>query len=216
MTRLREKRTTDPAKDAVDLQQLKAHLRLSDSDIADDPIVAGLVKTAIEACERYTGRALITQTWTAYLDAWPRTPNDDNYWEGLRQGPTTILTNPARGVELNHSPLQSITSIKTYNDSDTATVYNSSEYFVDDSTEPGRVVLRTTAAAPTTTRAANGIEIIYVAGYGDDPDDVPEGLRQSILAYVSHMYEHRGDNEKIMKVPMAVEMGWKNYKVNLI
>lgn len=212
-TRLRETRTTDPATEAVDLQQVKIWLRVADSDAADDPIIAGLLRVAIGKCEEYTHRALITQTWTAYLDAWPRAASDDNYWEGVRQGPETILLNPARGLELRHSPVQSVTSITTYDDSDTATTYSTASYFVDTDSEPGRIVLRTSASAPLPTRTANGVRVIYVAGYGDDPADVPEGLRQSIMAYVAHLYEHRGDGEDDAHIPAVVRMVWDTYRV---
>lgn len=211
--RLRETRTTDPVKEAVDLQQAKAYLRLSDSDVADDALIAGLIRVATEACENYTGRALITQTWTAFMDSWPRFNSDDAYWEGVRTGPENILLKPMGAIELNHSPLQAVSSITTYDDSDTATTYSTASYFVDTDSKPGRIVLRTSAAAPITTRVANGIRIIYVAGYGDNPDDVPESLRQSTLGYVSHLYEHRGDEEKMAAIPTDVMMQWAAYQV---
>lgn len=195
------------------MQQAKSWLRLSDSDVADDPIVAGLIRTATKACEEYTHRALITQTWTAFLDAWPRVPSDTNYWEGVRTGPETILTNPATGLHLNHSPLQSVTSITTYDDADAATTYSTASYFVDTDSTPGRVVLRSSAAAPLPTRVANGIRVIYVAGYGDDPHDVPEGLRQGILQYVSYLYEHRGDGEATFAFPKEVRNAWEPYRL---
>lgn len=212
-TRLRETRTTEPAKEAVDLQQVKSWLRVADSDVADDPIIMGLIRVATEQCERYTGRSLITQTWTAFIDGWPRIPSSDNYWEGYRQGPETLILNPAPGLDLNHAPLQSITSVSTFNDSDTETTYDSSNYFVDTSTEPGRIVLRTGASVPAPTRVANGIKIVYVAGYGDDPDDVPEGVRHGISALVADLYEHRGDAEPEDQLPDVARISWEPYRL---
>jgi len=211
-TRIRESRTTAPATSAVDLQQAKQWLRVSDSDVADEAVVVGLLQAAVEACEMYTGRALITQTWTAFLDAWPRVPSSDDYWEGVKQGPETMLFNPARGLELRRGPLQSVTSITSYDDSDAATVYAASSYFVD--TVTNRIVLRTSATPPLPTRVANGIKIIYVAGYGDDPDDVPETLRQGVLAYTAHLYEHRGDDDlAMMPMPPVVRIAWESYRM---
>lgn len=212
MTRLRETRTSDPSVLPVDLQQAKAWLKIEDSDIEDDPVVMGILYSAAERCEKHTGRALITQTWTAYLDWWPRVPSEE-YWEGWRQGPESIIVNPAPHLPLNHSPVQSVTSIKTYDDADDATTYAASNYFVDTASEPARIVLRRSAAAPLPTRVANGIEIIYVAGYGDDPADVPETLRQGILAYAAHLYEHRGDEAKAIQLPASVRMLWDAYTV---
>lgn len=208
--RFREKRTTEPTTLAIDLQQVKAMLRISDSDIADDPLVQGLIRAATDACEQYTRRALITQTWTAYLDVWPSQPSEE-YWEGMRVGPSTLLYSPAYALELNHPPLQSITSIKTYDDSDVATTYSTDNYFADTSSEPGRIVLRTSAATPITTRAANGVEIIYVSGYGTDAHDIPEALRLGMLNWVAHYYEHRGDVSA--QPPGQVRALWDRYRI---
>ena len=41
-------------------------------------------------------------------------------------------------------------------------------------------------------RAIAGIEIDVTCGYGNEPDDVPEPLRQAILHLVAHWYENRG------------------------
>ena len=194
MRRLRESRTSEPAKLAVGLQEAKAHLRIPDSDVADDPLIEGMLRTAILQCEAFTGRALITQTWTAYLDYWPSDYASEDIWEGYRDGAETQLFTPLRAIELNHSPLQSVTSITTYDDADSGTAYASANYFVDTASTPGRLVLRNSAAMPITTRAANGIEIVYVAGYGDDQGDVPQSLRDGILRYVAHAYEHRGED----------------------
>ena len=46
---------------------------------------------------------------------------------------------------------------------------------------------------PAITRAANGLEIQFVAGYGDDPHDVPEPIRLGLLQLVAGLNENRGD-----------------------
>lgn len=35
------------------------------------------------------------------------------------------------------------------------------------------------------------LEVVYRAGYGERPDDVPEDIRQALLMYVGCLYEHR-------------------------
>ena len=44
---------------------------------------------------------------------------------------------------------------------------------------------------PKPGRTANGIEIAFVAGYGDAAADVPAPIRQAILLLVAHWHEHR-------------------------
>lgn len=41
-------------------------------------------------------------------------------------------------------------------------------------------------------RAANGVEVDVVCGYGDTADDVPATLRQAILLLLAQSYEFRG------------------------
>ena len=48
---------------------------------------------------------------------------------------------------------------------------------------------------PTGLRAANGIEIQYVAGYGSNDTDVPEPLRLAIMQIITFNYENRGDEK---------------------
>ena len=50
---------------------------------------------------------------------------------------------------------------------------------------------RGSLAWPTPGRAANGIEIAFVAGYGAAAADVPAPIRQAILLLVAHWHEHR-------------------------
>jgi len=61
--------TTAPAQEPVSVESVNLMLGLSSAD--DNALVSSLVLAARQACERYTGRSLITQTWTMYLDRLP-------------------------------------------------------------------------------------------------------------------------------------------------
>ncbi|NIP96558.1 MAG: hypothetical protein GWO24_25240, partial [Akkermansiaceae bacterium] len=99
-------------------------------------LILGLGKAARTLAEQVQGRALITQTWDLTLDGWP-----------------------AKGYfELPRAPLQSITSIKYYDEDDTEATVDSGTYFVDIASEPGRVVLNSGESWPSTTlRPVNGV-----------------------------------------------------------
>ena len=56
--------------------------------------------------------------------------------------------------------------------------------------EPGRVLLPETIEDMPVLRQRLGIEIDYVAGFGDAAD-VPADLKQAVLALVAHWFEHR-------------------------
>jgi uncharacterized phiE125 gp8 family phage protein len=106
-----------------------------------------------------------------------------------------------------------VTSIKTFSDDDTATVYAASNYNVDTASAPGRIVLRNSASPPNPTRAANGIEIIYVAGYGDAPHNVPQGMRDGVLAFLAQLYQHRGDEPEKLLADSGALTFWERFRV---
>lgn len=214
---LRLSLVSGPAQLPVSLDQVKAQLRLDDDFTADDAPVMTLARVATEACERFTRRALITRTWRLFRDAWPHartsTTGGGDWWDGTREGALSELPPSRRVLELPKPPLQSVVHVKTYDDADAATTYAAGNYFVDTAGDPGRVVLRDGAATPAPTRAANGLEVEFVAGYGDDPGDVPEQLRQGILMLTAHLYENRADlPDEAVKVSGAVVL-WRAYRL---
>ena len=61
--------TTPPAVEPVTLAEAKAHLKIDTTD--DDALITALIPAARARAEWHTGRALVTQGWTLWLDAWP-------------------------------------------------------------------------------------------------------------------------------------------------
>ena len=88
--------------------------------------------------------------------------------------------------------MTSVTSVSTFDDSDTETTMAASKYYVDTAREPARVVLRQGETFPTALRVANAIKVVYVAGYSSQYS-IPEPIRMGILQHIAHLYEHRGD-----------------------
>ena len=76
-------------------------------------------------------------------------------------------------------------------DGSTATVV-ASDYIVDSASEPARVGLKVAKTWPTDAlRAINGVEVEFIAGYGPDPADVPEPIRQALLICIGHANKNR-------------------------
>jgi uncharacterized phiE125 gp8 family phage protein len=150
---------TAPTIEPVTLADAKLFLKVDET--ADNDLITSLIKAARQACEAYTSRALTAQTWKVFFDRWPGV--EVPLTEGITVG--ADLSSVAAEVFIPKPPLVSITHVKTYDDSDVATTWSSSNYFVDTATEPGRIVPRTGTSFPTTTRTANGIEIQFIAGY---------------------------------------------------
>lgn len=101
-------------------------------------------------------------------------------------------------LELPWPPLQSITSITYYDTDGDEQTWSADEYAVDITTIKGRVRPAYGETWPATRVMMGAVTITYVAGYGDDRDDVPEPIRRAILWRIASWYENR---EEIMAVP---------------
>lgn len=199
--------TTEPTAEPLSLQEVKEYLRVDDA--TDERVVQPLIIAARQFAESHMNRALMQQTITLYLDTTIETENP--LWEGMRTAPD--INYYKNYVVLPKSPVQSVTSVKTYNDSDTATTMAASKYYVDTSREPARIVLRTGETFPTALRVANAIEVIYVAGYAS-AYAVPEPIRMGMLQHIAYMYEHRGDMYEAQGAPTLMKSLYAPYVIH--
>ena len=179
--------TTEPTTEPVSLQEVKQYLRVEDS--TDERVIRPFIKAARMFAEQHTGRALISQTFTMFVDAYD--DMSDPLWEGTKTGP--YLNYYKNYIQLPNPPVTSVTSVSTFNDEDTETTMAASRYYVDNVREPARVVLRQGETFPTALRVANAIKVVYVAGYAN-AHSVPEPIRMALLQHISFLYEQRGDN----------------------
>ena len=121
----------------------------------------------------------------------------------LRQ--SLIINRLENTIEIPTTPVQSVSAVTSFTDDDTESTFASTKYFVDTAREPARLFLRDGEAWPTGLRVANGLKIVYVAGYGSNRTDVPEAIRVAILQYIAFNYEHRGDFEGQIKPPTMLQ-----------
>ena len=177
---------TPPLSEPVTLAEAKAHLKVDTT--ADDALISSLIVAARARAEWHTGRAFVTQSWTLWLDAWPKS--------GL--------------IEIPLPPLQSVTQAATYALDDTRTVLDPSLYRVDLASAPARLALKETVVPPAILRTVNAVEIAFAAGYGG-ASAVPEPIRQAILQIVADLYSHRGDGAEI--VPFTAQALLAPYRV---
>lgn len=162
--------TSPPAVEPVSTSEAKNHLRVSISD--DDTLIDALVAAAREDCEDFRNQSFITQTLVLYLDDWPE---DDV-------------------IKLPRGPVQSVTSVQYTDEDDNTSTFASSNYVVDAKSEPARIALKRTASWPSDTlQEVNGVQVTYVAGYGDDAADVPAAIVEAIKLTIGHYYENRED-----------------------
>lgn len=169
----------------VTLQEAKLSERIDLDDPENNEYIERLLRVATQKAEEFTRRAFITQTWI-------------------------FQTHQIKSViEVPRPPLQSV-------DEDTVVLLNQDvptdidpdSYYLDTISELGRLIFKT---LPTVSAglifypACNAwgcrkwnyeaepvrLQFEFTAGYGDDPEDVPEEIREGILQIFGHLYENR-------------------------
>lgn len=157
--------TTPPAAEPLTLAEVRAHLRLDDTQ--EDALLSSLIATAREHLERETGLCLMAQAWRLYLDDWPA--------DGI--------------IRIAKSPVQAIQTVTVF-DADGAPLHVPPEdHLLDGAGRPARLWLRN---PPAPGQTLNGIEIEFSAGFGEAGTDVPDTLKRAMLIHVGHMFAFRG------------------------
>lgn len=174
--------TDDPVISTADMRDF---LRITGTD--NDTLIAAYVSAATEAVKEYCQLALRTETLTYRADGFPGV----DYAAIDRMGPGTFTASVpyvlgAGGVlDLPYPPLQSVTSIKTYDRSNSVSTFDSAKYQID--LQTGRIFLNEGETWPSDLRAQNAVEVVYVAGYG--AASVPAPIGQAIRLYVANMFD---------------------------
>lgn len=174
---------TAPAVEPLTVAEVKDRLVIDYDDYND--VLLGLIRTAREYVESYTGRALITQTWKAY-------------YSGLSAA--LVLPKPK---------VQSITHIKYYPAGSAAVTVSSSVYEADLSAEPAYITTAYGQQWPSfTARTTKPVEVQFVAGYGG-AEDVPQGIKDAMLLLIGHWFRHReevlvGTTAQISSTPVRM------------
>jgi len=156
-----------PAIEPVLLAEAKAFLRVDDS--AEDGFITTLIAAARIHVEGITGRALIAQSWRVICDNWPID----------------------RIVRLPVGPVMSLTAVTVYDPDGVATSLALAQFQPETEVAPAHLYLPSTIAGSPLMRERAAIEIDYLAGFGVDPSDVPNDLKQAILSLIGYWFEHR-------------------------
>lgn len=171
-----------PAQEPVDLDAVKAHLRI-DGD-ADDDMLRSLITAARMMAEQILNRSLITQTWVYKLDAFP-----------------------SGALALPKPPVQSVTSVAYLDSAGDSQTWDAANYgvFLDHWTP--RIAPVYGGAWPTAREQIDAVTVTYVAGYGDTGLAVPRPIIQAILLMIDRLYgddDCGGDGAARHAAPMAL------------
>jgi len=201
--------TTAPTGETLTESEIRNYLRVDDAN--ELATLQMLRKAARRFFENYTGRSVLTQVLTLFIDG-TNSVNDPVY-EGIYNKPDIDFYK--NYIVLPSPPVQSVAHVKTYDDDDTATTFASSKYYLDSVRDPARVILRTGETWPTALRVANSIEIRYTAGYGA-ASAVPDDIKVGMLMHIAYMYDQRGDMknyQETVNLPPMIDQLYQPFKI---
>jgi uncharacterized phiE125 gp8 family phage protein len=145
---------------------VQTFLRLDSTDY--NVRLGQMAKAARIACENYTRRAFITQTWQLTLNI-----------DQIRDT-----------IKIPRPPLHAIRSIKIFRTKDDMVYQNPAHFNTDIVSEPGCVFLKIGYAWGLGVAMRNHQSMIveYIAGFGDSPDDVPQDIKDSITETAAYYF----------------------------
>jgi uncharacterized phiE125 gp8 family phage protein len=154
-----------PVIEPIGLDEVKAHSRIDLDD--DDLLIQAQILAVRNMVELVYDLALITQTWTMYLDSFPDC------------------------IEIFKRPVQSVTSIKYLDGAGVFQTVDPALYWVDLNARPPRLVRAQNANWPYVQPRPSAVAVEFVAGYGDKRENVPPHLTTYLLIKTADYYEHR-------------------------
>lgn len=174
---------TPPATEPVSLAEAKLHLKAETS--ADDTLISALIVAARQHIEVQLRRSLVTQTWRATFDGFPRA---------------------SEGFRLLKGPVQSVTSVAYVDDAGVTRTLAGSVYAPPNYDDAVPVLaLAPDQSWPSYRRQQGAVTVTYVAGYGSAAA-VPQAIKQAILFLVGHWYAFR-EAVIVGEAPAALPLG---------
>jgi uncharacterized phiE125 gp8 family phage protein len=167
------RRTVDPVISAVEFEDSVKQVELPADDTTHTRHLERAIAAGLADAERHTRRAFITQTWRL----------------SLRQfQPRIYLPRP---------PLQSITSIQYVDPNGTTQTLNPSLYQVTLDASPAYVEPAFSKSWPEIrSETVEPVIITYVAGFGDDAENIPAQYQNVIHELVAFRFMNRGDTDQ--------------------
>lgn len=178
--------TTSADSPAISLADMKEFLRVDGT--ANDTQITAYIETATEAVKQYLRRAVLTETFVFKADGFTEPNADDRLLSlgpGVHTGSRPYILGGGETLDLPFPPLQSVTSVVTYDRGNNASTFSDARYQLD--LQSGRIYLNEGEVWPSDLRAQDAVQVTYVAGYGSG--SIPSPILEAIRLYVSSLYD---------------------------
>jgi uncharacterized phiE125 gp8 family phage protein len=160
---------TEPGDEPVDLDTVKAHLRVDVDD--ENTLIVQLITAARQYAEAFTRRPLMPQTWDLKLDEFPYG--------------CIVLPKP---------PVTAISSVSYVDQNGDTQTWSSSLYQTDlpagPAAMPARIEPIFGTAYPTAREVFNAVTVRFVCGYAD-AETVPAAIKAAMLLLIGDWYANR-------------------------
>ena len=175
--------TQAPSIEPISLSEAKQHVRVDIDD--DDALIQDLIIAARTYVERQTGLSLLTQSWTMYLDRFPRS-NAYEMWPWMAP-PATIL--------IPRYPVQSVASVNWTDANGNTNTVDPTSYLTDlVSRFPRLAPIALGKGWPTESGPPlgqqNSVTVTFTAGYAS-PGLVPVPIKLALKLLIGVWYQNR-------------------------
>jgi uncharacterized phiE125 gp8 family phage protein len=177
--------TVAPAETPVTLAEAKAFCRVDVDLTADDTLITALIDSVVATGEQYTNRCFVTRTIEGYYSGMCTSQLEQSYFLHVRR-----------------APLIAISAVEYYSD-DAYTAFT--DFTLRQTHGFSRILFPSGVTdAVIDADAVYPWKVTFTAGYGAAAD-VPQDIKQALLAHVNFLYENRGDVIADGKIGMPLE-----------
>jgi len=188
---------TNASEKTIELSDVKTHLKINSSITSEDGYLTNLINVATEMVQNYTSLILMQQTIELHL---PYFMNK---------------------IDINRSPVDTITHVKYYDSANTLQTISSSNYIANFGTNDSlnqspiitSILPKDNFTYPQTYPRMDAVQIKFVAGI-DSNADVPQTIKQAILIIIGSLYLNRTD--MVYKMPTLSEYLLNPYRLNVL
>jgi uncharacterized phiE125 gp8 family phage protein len=111
-----------------------------------------------------------------------------------------------------------MTHVKYYDTNDTLQTLASSNYILDNISQPARIGISVDGTLPNLADRINAVEVKYTVGYGELSSDVPEGIKSAVLITIGNWYENRQSvitGRTATELPLSSQYLLDQYKIQV-